>query len=60
MEGKVRLQRPLDLGQMRSEIAAALGGITRKRLDLCSLFSKWLTLEQAVAGAHSLGPHKLR
>ena len=45
---------------MRSEIAAALGGITRKRFDLCSLPSKWLTLEQAVADAQSLGPHKLR
>ena len=48
------------LGQMRSEIAAALGGITRKRFDLCSLPSKWFTLEQAVADAQSLGPHKLR
>ena len=34
MEGIVRLQRPFDLGQMRSENAAALGGITRKRFDL--------------------------
>ena len=60
MEGIVRLQRPFDLGQMQSEIAAALGGITRKRFDLCSLPSKWLTLEKAVADAQSLGPHKLR
>ena len=46
MEGIVKLQRPFNLDQMRSEIAAALGGITRQRFDLCSLPSKWLTLQQ--------------
>ena len=60
MEGIVRLQRPFGLGQMRSEIADALGGITRKRFDLSSRTSKWLTLQQAVADGQSLGPHKLR
>ena len=56
----VRLQRPFGLGQKRSESAAALGGITRERFDLCSLPSTWLPLQQAVADAQSLGPHKLR